>query len=114
MAGQAARVVYHFGCRQCFDLVRSDAEPAPALARQRLAYGFGETIHPWFGMTVDRFGNSQDKCAEPRYPHSDRADSSTQLDARKGATIQTHRVRVLEVRIHLPPAASLQTLGPSV
>ena len=44
--------------RQRFDLARSDAEPAAALARPRLAHEFGQTIHPWFGMIVDRFGIS--------------------------------------------------------
>ena len=42
---------------QSFGLVRGDAEPAAALARPRLAHGFGQTINREFGMTVDRFGN---------------------------------------------------------
>jgi len=92
--------------RQCFDLVRSDAEPAAALARPRLAHEFGQAIHPWFGMTVDRFGNSPDKRAEPRYPAPTAPARPRNRAREKGATTQTHRARVLEVRIHLPPAAS--------
>ena len=42
--------------RQCFGRVRGDAEPAAALARPRLAHGFGQTTQWKFGMTV-RFGN---------------------------------------------------------
>jgi hypothetical protein len=34
-----------------------DAQPAAALARPRLAHGFGQTINREFGMTVDRCGN---------------------------------------------------------
>ena len=44
-------------------------------------------------------------------PRSDRRRPSTQPGARKGATTQVHRARVLQVRIHLPPAESLQTFG---
>jgi hypothetical protein len=36
-------------------VVRGDAERAAALARPRLAHGFGQTIHRHFGMTVERF-----------------------------------------------------------
>jgi hypothetical protein len=43
--------------RQCFGLVRGNAEPAAALARPRLAHGFAPKIHREFGMTVERFGN---------------------------------------------------------
>jgi hypothetical protein len=96
--------------RQRFDLARSDAEPAAALARPRLAHEFGQTIHPWFGMIVDRFGNSQDKGAEPRYPALT-APARPRNRAREKGDNQLHRARVLEVRIHLPPPESLRTFG---
>ena len=38
-------------CRQCFGLVRGDAEPTATLARPRLAYEFGQTIYREPGMT---------------------------------------------------------------
>jgi hypothetical protein len=96
--------------RQRFDLARSDAEPAAALARPRLAHEFGQTIHPWFGMIVDRFGNSQDKRAEPRYPALT-APARPRNRAREKGDNQLHRARVLEVRIHLPPAESRANLA---
>src|ERR1700739_1999166 len=57
-------------------------------------------------MTVDRFGNSQDKRAEPRYPAPTAPARPRNRAREKEATTQTYRARVLEVRIHLPPGES--------
>ena len=64
-------------------------------------------------MIVDRFGNSQDKGAEPRYPALT-APARPRNRAREKGDNQLHRARVLEVRIHLPPADSpgLAQTGP--
>ena len=43
--------------------------PAAAFARPRLAYGFGQTIHRDFEMTVERFGNAH----TPSYAREDPA-----------------------------------------
>jgi hypothetical protein len=56
-------------------------------------------------MIVDRFGNSQDKRTEPRYPALT-APARPRNRAREKGDNQLHRARVLEVRIHLPPAES--------
>jgi hypothetical protein len=64
-------------------------------------------------MTVDRFGNSPDKRAEPRYP-APTAPARPRNRAREKGRQAIHRARVLEVRIHSPPAQSLRTFGSSV
>jgi hypothetical protein len=61
-------------------------------------------------MIVDRFGNSQDKRAEPRYPALT-ALARPRNRAREKGDNQLHRARVLEVRIHLPPADSPSLAG---
>ena len=61
----------------------SDAEPAAALADPRLAHEFGQTIHGGFGMTLNRFGNSQDTRGTA-VPRSNRADRSRNRAREKG------------------------------
>jgi hypothetical protein len=63
-------------------------------------------------MIVDRFGNSQDKGAELRYPALT-APARPRNRAREKGDNQLHRARVLEVRIQSPPAESQQTFGSS-
>jgi hypothetical protein len=49
-------------------------------------------------MAVDRFGNSQDKREERRYP-APTAPTAHATGARKGATTQIHRARVKQVSV---------------
>src|SRR6516225_8696443 len=56
------------------------------------------------------FSNSQDKRAEPRYPALT-APARPRNRAREKGANQLHCARVLEVRIHLPPADSPSLAG---